>query len=220
MAKKPPAINRTEEQKARLEQVTRRHGAERRSVERGPIILACAEGKQKRELAVDDRLSLPRISKWRSRLANEGMRGLDKARRAGKPATYAQALNAGNPAVWRVLKKEGRPLHRARRRGLSAEPAFTEKAAPGMGRSLNPPLTALLLSGDEKPGIAALERKTGYVEPRDKTVVGAYPGTCKRQGSLNRFAALKGATGPIKAEPANTQRREDFQAFRERVMSD
>ena len=48
MPRKAPEIILTEEQKAQLEKVTRSHTAERRSVERAKIILACAEGKQNR----------------------------------------------------------------------------------------------------------------------------------------------------------------------------
>lgn len=248
MPKKAPEIILTEEQKSRLEKVTRSHTAERREVERAQIILACAEGKQNREIAADYHMSLPRVSKWRSRFAKAGLAGLEDARRPGKPETYgeafrnsllskleaeppaglarwdsqtlAEALNASKHAVWRALKKEGIHLHRARSWCISTDPEFTEKSANIIGLYLNPPLNALVLSVDEKPSIQALERQTGYIETRDKTVVRAYKSTYKRHGTLNLFAALNVATGHIKAETTKTKTRDDFQAFMESVMSD
>jgi len=90
--RKATEIVLTEEQKAQLEKVTRSHSAERRSVERANIILACAEGKQNQEIALDYDMSRPRVSKWCSRFAKEGMIGLEDARRCGKPATYGEAF--------------------------------------------------------------------------------------------------------------------------------
>ncbi|MGZ5574887.1 MAG: helix-turn-helix domain-containing protein, partial [Methylobacter sp.] len=69
MAKNAPEIKLTEEQKTQLEKITQNQSAGRRSVERAKIILACAEGKQNREIALDYQMSLPRVSKWRCRFA-------------------------------------------------------------------------------------------------------------------------------------------------------
>jgi len=248
MPRKAPEIILTEEQKAQLEKVTRSHSAERRSVERAKIILACAEGKQNREIALDYQMSLPRIRKWRGRFAKEGMTGLEDVQRSGKPETYgesfrntllskleaeppeglarwdsptlAEALNASKHAVWRALKKEGIHLHRARSWCISTDPEFTEKSANIIGLYLNPPINALVLSVDEKPSIQALERNTGYIETRDKKIVRAYKSTYKRHGTLNLFAALNIATGHIKAETTKTKTRDDFQAFMDSVISD
>jgi transposase len=90
--RKATEIVLTEEQKALLEKAMRSHSAERRSVERANIILACAEGKQNQEIALDYDMSRPRVSKWRSRFAKEGMIGLEDARRCGKPATNGEAF--------------------------------------------------------------------------------------------------------------------------------
>jgi transposase len=81
---------------------------------------------------------------------------------------------------------------------------------------LNPPIYALVISVDEKPSIQALERKTGFVETRDKKIVGTY----KRHGTVNLFAALNVATGHIKAQTTQTKTREDFQSFMDHVVQD
>jgi len=248
MPRKAPEIILTKEQQARLEKITRSHSAERRMVERTRIVLACAAGKQNREVAAEYETSLSRVSKWRKRFIEHGFAGLEDEYRPGKPETYgqpfrdkllskletkppeglarwdcptlAEELEATTHAVWRALKKEGIHLHRARSWCISTDPEFTEKAANIIGLYLNPPMNALVLSVDEKPSIQALERKTGYIETRDKAIMRAYKSTYKRHGTLNLFAALNVATGQIKAETTITKKREDFQNFMDSVMSD
>jgi hypothetical protein len=102
---------------------------------------------------------------------------------------------------------------------ISTDLEFTEKSAAIIVFYLNP-LINPGLSVDEKPSRQVLERKTGYIETRDKTVVRAYKSTYKRHGPLNLFAALNIATGHIKAETTKTKTRDDFQAFMDSVMSD
>ncbi len=245
MPRKAIEIILTAEQQAQLEKMTRSHRAERRMVERARIILACAEGKQNQEIAVELETSAPRIGKWRRRFAEQGLAGLEDTQRPGKPKTYGKAfrdqllakldttppeglarwdcptlaeeLKASQHAVWRALKKEGIYLHRARSWCISTDPEFTEKSANIIGLYLNPPLNALVISVDEKPSIQALERPTGFVETRDQKIVSAYKSTYKRHGTLNLFAALDVATGYIRAQ---TKKREDFQAFMDHVMED
>ena len=229
-------LNETE--KAYLEKLSRSHSAERRLVERAKIILECAQGRQNKEIASDFKVSVARIAKWRTRFVNQRLSGLYDEQRTGKPVVHGDAfrnallalleqtppeglarwdcpalaieLNATKAAVWRALKKEGIYLHRARSWCVSTDPEFTEKAADIIGLYLNPPLNALVLSIDEKPSIQAIERKTGYIETRDKTVTQAYKSTYKRHGTLNLFAALNVATGIIKGKMTQTKTREDF----------
>lgn len=248
MPRKAIEIILTKEQEAQLEKMTRSQRAERRMVERARIILACAAGKQNQEIAAEFETSVLRVGKWRRRFAENGLAGLADEQRPGKPETYGKAfrdqllaklettppeglarwdcptlaeeLEASQHAVWRALKKEGIYLHRARSWCISTDPEFTEKSAAIIGLYLNPPINALVISVDEKPGIQALERTTGFVETRDQKVVGAYKSTYKRQGTLNLFAALNVATGHIKAQATSTKKREDFQAFMDQVMED
>lgn len=118
--------------------------------------------------------------------------------------TLAKQLGASTHAVWRVFKKEGIYLHRARSWCISTDPEFAEKSANIIGLYLNPPLNALVLSIDEKPGIQAFERETGYIETRDQKLVRAYKSTYKHHGTLNLFAVLNVATGHLKAQTTQT----------------
>jgi len=150
MPRKAIEITLTNEQKQQLEKIVRSHSAERRQVERAQIILACATGKQNQEVALSLTCSIPRVSKWRKRFAEQGLAGLDDEPRPGKPETYgkdfrdrlltkleekppeglarwdcptlAEALNASLHAVWRALKKEGIYLHRSRSWCVSTDP--------------------------------------------------------------------------------------------------
>ena len=176
------------------------------------------------------------------------MAGLEDDQRPGKPEVYgkafrdrllakleekpptglarwdcpslAEVLNASQHAVWRALKKEGLYLHRSRSWCVSTDPEFTEKSANIIGLYLNPPLNALVISVDEKPSIQILERTTGFIETRDKTIVAACKSTYKRHGTLNLLAALNVATGHIKAQTTPCKTREDFQGFMDLVMAD
>jgi len=248
MPRKAPEIKLSDAEKAHLEKLSRSHRAERRMVERATILLACAEGKQNQQIANELGVSTIRVGKWRSRFALQGLSGLNDEPRPGKPVihdaafrnkllaqlektppeglsrwdcpTLAELLNVSQAAVWRVLRKEGIHLHRARSWCVSTDPEFTEKAADIIGLYLDPPLNALVLSVDEKPSIQALERKVGYVQTRDKSWVKAYQSPYKRHGTLNLFAALNVATGEIKGQTTQTKTRDDFRQFMAAIIED
>ena len=46
---------------------------------------------------------------------------------------------------------------------FSVDPEFTIKSVDIIGLYMDPPYNALVISVDEKPGIQAIERSTGYV---------------------------------------------------------
>jgi len=124
---------------------------------------------------------------WRKNLPKEWLAGWDCP-------TLAKQLGGSTHAVWRLLRKEGIYLHRARSWCISTDPEFATKAANIVGLYLNPPLNALVLSVDEKPSIQAIERETGFIETRDKKVYRGYKSMYKRHGTLNLFAALNVAS--------------------------
>lgn len=217
-------------------------------VERARIVLACLEGKEIQQVAREVGTSIPTASKWRRRFAEGGVNGLRDRARSGKPAKYgasfrdrvlalleqppprglshwdgravAEALGAGIHAVWRVLRREGIYLQRLRTWCVSTDPEFAPKAAEVVGLYLNPPLNALVLSVDEKPGIQAIQRPSGYVETDSGAVVRAMKSTYKRNGTLNLFAALEIATGQIHAQTSEQKKREDFRRFLDSVIAE
>ena len=103
---------------------------------------------------------------------------------------------------------------------MSTDPEFSTKAADIIGLYLSPPQNAFVISVDEKPSIQALERKTGYVCTRSGKIVRGMKSTYKRHGTINLFAALNVAPGEIKSKTTQTQKRPDFQAFMEELVTD
>lgn len=217
-------------------------------VERARMVLACLEGKEIQQVARDCGVSVPTVTKWRRRFARHGLVGLRDQPRSGKPPRYdaafrdriltlieqpppkglshwdgpsvAATLGASVHAVWRVLRKEGIYLQRLRTWCVSTDPEIAPKAAEVVGLYLNPPLNALVLSVDEKPGIQAIQRTSGYVETDSGAVVRAMKSTYKRHGTLNLFAALEIASGHVYAQTTEQKKREDFRRFLDAVVAE
>ena len=243
-----PSLECSQEVRGQLIALSRDRGAESRWVERARIILACLDGKEIQQVARELRVSVVTVSKWRSRFALFGVRGLQDRLRPGKPAQYgsdlrdrilklleqtppegysrwegslvAERLGVSVHAVWRVLRREGIYLQRLRSWCVSTDPEFGAKAAEVVGFYLNPPLNAIVLGVDEKPGIQAIERTMGYVETDSGAVVRALKSTYKRHGTLNLFAALDVASGHVYGKTTELKKRVDFQQFLDEVVGE
>jgi transposase len=248
MPKHAAPLECSAETRAELTALSRSRTQEARLVERARIVLACLEGKEIQQVAREMATSIPTVSKWRRRFAQNGIAGLSDRPRSGKPATYddgfrarvlalleqappagmghwdgravAEALGASVHAVWRLLRREGIYLQRLRTWCVSTDPEFAPKAAEVVGLYLNPPLNALVISVDEKPSIQALQRPSGYVETDSGAVVRAMKSTYKRNGTLNLFAALEIASGQVHAQTTDRKKREDFRRFLEAVIAE
>ncbi len=77
-----------------------------------------------------------------------------------------------------------------------------------------------MISIDEKPGIQALERATGYVCTSSNKIVRGLKSTYKRHGTLNLFAALNVATGSVHAQTTEFKRRIEFLAFMDQLLAE
>ena len=231
-----------------LERISRSGKEEHRIVWRANLVLACADNRKIVDIAVEYHTRPNTVIKWRDRFKADGIAGLHDAPRSGKPKTYpddlrekviailnqdppsgyavwngpliADRLNASKDKVWNILKKEGIQLQRHRSWCVSTDPEFTGKSADIVGLYINPPDNAIVISIDEKPGIQALQRTTGYVETRSGKIVRAYKSTYKRNGTLNLFAALNVAAGSIKAKTTGTKKRLDFLEFMDDLLHD
>lgn len=85
----PFVIVLSDEDRHRLEVLSRRQTAERRMVVRACIVLAAADGEQ--NVGIADRLgvALNTVIKWRKRFFTEGMDGLADRKRSGRPRTFS-----------------------------------------------------------------------------------------------------------------------------------
>ncbi len=248
MSKKTQVITCTKADEIILDSWVRSRTMEARLVERAKIIVNSLKGQNVSEIAADLHIRPNTVIDWKKRFQQKGIDGLYDLPRSGKPKIYGQNfrdkvletlektppigqaiwdgpalakhLNTSTHAVWRVLRKEGICLSRQRSWCVSTDPEFSTKATNIIGLYLNPPMNALVISVDEKPGIQALERTTGYVETDNGKIVRGYKSTYKRNGTLNLFAALEVATGLIHTQTTEYKRRIEFLEFMDRVVVD
>ena len=89
MAKAKP-IYLSQEEKRVLKSWSQSGRTEQRLAERARMILALAEGQTNREVALRLRTRQARVSKWRTRFAQQGREGLKDAPRQGAPRRYDQ----------------------------------------------------------------------------------------------------------------------------------
>ena len=248
MPRHAPRLECAAETRAELLAMSRSRSEEVRLAERARIVLACLDSKEIQQVAAELGLSVPTVSKWRRRFAEQGVKGLRDLPRSGKPVKFgaefrdrvlallehapppgqaqwdgpavAERLGASVHAVWRVLRREGIYLQRLRTWCVSTDPEFATKAAEVVGLYLNPPLNALVISVDEKPSIQAIQRPSGYVETDSGAIVRALKSTYKRNGTLNLFAALEIASGQVHAQTTDQKKREDFRRFLDSVIAE
>jgi transposase len=79
------AIKLSREDRKSLELLTRRGTAEHRQVVRAQIALMCHAGATTTAIAEAVGVSVQTVSHWRTRLARQGLKGLDEVARPGRP---------------------------------------------------------------------------------------------------------------------------------------
>ena len=241
MGKATP-IQLSDEERQVLESWLRAGSTQQRFAQRARFILGAAEGDTTTTIAASNGVRPATVSKWRTRFAQHGLKGLQDAPRPGARRVYGRAsekrvlamLDEPPPRghatwtgslvaeklgdipadqVWRILRRYGIHLQRRRSWCISTDPEFAAKAADIVGLYLDPPANAVVLCIDEKPSIQALERAQGMLRlPSGKAVTG-FSHTYKRHGTTTLFAALEVATGQVKGGHYKRRRRREFLDF-------
>ena len=85
----PFVIELSDEDRGRLEALTRKGTAEARMVERARIVLAAAAGVNNCDTADDLGIALNTVVKWRKRFFEEGIAGLADRKRSGRPRRFS-----------------------------------------------------------------------------------------------------------------------------------
>ena len=248
MTKQATPIALTTEQQGILESWMKASTTEQRLVQRSKIILEAAKGMRTDAIARELGIRTATVSKWRTRFANEGLRGLEDAPRSGRRRKYNETtehrilakLDDPVPAgetvwtarlsvkklgdvsihhVWRIFRKHGIHLQRRHSWCISTDPEFATKAADVVGLYLAPPENAVVLCVDEKPAIQALERAQGYLRLPNGRALTGFSHHYKRHGTTTLFAALEVTTGLIRAGHYNRRRRREFLDFMNHVVS-
>jgi len=248
MTKQATPIALTTEQQGILESWMKASTTEQRLVQRSKIILEAAKGMRTDAIARDLGIRTATVSKWRTRFANEGLRGLEDAPRSGRRRKYDETterrvlakLDDPVPVgetvwtarlivkeledvsihhVWRIFRKHGIHLQRRHSWCISTDPEFATKAADVVGLYLAPPENAVVLCVDEKPAIQALERAQGYLRLPNGRALTGFSHHYKRHGTTTLFAALEVTTGLIRAGHYSRRRRREFLDFMNGIVS-
>jgi transposase len=230
----------SDEERATLERWARRPKSAQALAFRCRIVLAAADGRANKDIAAELGCNPTTVGKWRNRFAADRLDGLHDDPRPGKPRTVtdedvervivktleesppdathwssysmARATGMSQSTVSRIWRAFGLKPHLAESFKLSPDPQFIDKVRDIVGLYLNPPEAAVVLCGDEKSQIQALDR-TAPILP-------LLPGTpqrrshdYKRNGTTNLYAALDVATGKVIADMAPRHRAEEFRKF-------
>ena len=161
-------ITLTEGVRRTLERLSRSRSSEARLVERSRIVLLAAEGRENKEIASELGITRATVGRWRDRIAEHGIAGIEKdAPRGGRPPkaredlaqkivemttrqkpahathwstrTLAEALGTNHSLVSRVWNANGLKPHLSRTFKVSNDPHFAEKLVDVVGLYLDPP---------------------------------------------------------------------------------
>jgi transposase/biotin operon repressor len=183
-----PALAVTPQQRQVLETWTRSRVLPHRLVQRAQLVLLASEGVANETIARRLGVSRAKVARWRRRFEEAGVNGLEEARGRGRRATYGRAF------VEEVVSTPLQP-HLTRTFTYRRDPLLAEKVSEVVGRYMNPPENAIVLSVDEKSPIQALDRTQPL--PMKPPQVERRPHDSKRYGTTTPFAALDVATGAV-----------------------
>jgi transposase len=238
-----PALELSEEDRAKLTSWTRSRTLSAGRAERARIVLAVAEGSGTTAVARRVGVSRPTVIKWRDRFAAHGMAGLEDEERSGRPKSVDDAaiiaatlepppkklgvthwssrllgrqLGIGDATVARAWRKYGVKPWRRETFKFSTDPELEGKVRDVVGLYLNPPEKAIVLCIDEKSQIQALNR-TAPILPLRPGLPEKATHDYKRNGTTTLFAALEVATGKVTDQCYDRHGKAEFLDFLTKV---
>ena len=186
--------------------------------------MACAEGRDNKDVAARLRVNITTVGKWWQRFLEDRLDGLADEPRPGAPCTttdamveeivtrtleekpktatcwstrgMAQAVGLSQSAIVRVWNAFGLKPHKAETFKLSTDPYFVEKVRDVVGLYMSPPANAIVLSIDEKSQVQALDRTQPLLPMTPGQAERGTPDYV-RNGTTSLFAALNVATSTV-----------------------
>ncbi len=239
-------INLTEDERGRLEAMSRSRTLEGRQVQRARIILLAAGGLSNRGIGEELGIDYKTAMCWRNRFLKQGFEGIEKERagRGRKPlirletvlevvektlqakpenATHwslrrmAEASGLSKSTIHRIWQNRGLKPHLCETFKLSKDPEFEAKLLDVVGLYLDPPEHAIVLSADEKSQIQALDRSQPGL-PMKPGRCGTMTHDYKRNGTTTLFAAMDTLTGKVIAECMPRHRHQEWLRFLKRIQ--
>jgi transposase len=126
--------------------------------------------------------------------------------------SMARQVGLSQTAVSRIWRAFGLKPHLVQTWKLSTDPQFIDKVGDVVGLYLDPPQAALVLWGDEKRQIQALDR-TAPSLPILPTTPARRTHDEVRTGTSSLFAALDGASGKVISQVHRRHRHQEFLKF-------
>jgi transposase len=239
-----PPVVLSDDERATLQEWTRRRRTAQAMALRARIVLAASTGATNTAIAAKLGVVIPTVGKWRRRFLRQRIAGLMDAPRVGAPrkitdaevetairttlesrpkdATHwstrslARKLGLSQSTVSRMWRAFGLQPHRVETFKLSTDPQFIEKVRDIVGLYLDPPDRALVLCVDEKSQIQALDR-TQPLLPMRPGQVERRTHDYVRHGTVSLFAALDARTGEIIGRCESRHRSQEFRKFLDQI---
>lgn len=246
MARRAREIVLGDEERVELERIVCASTSEQRMVQRARVVLLAAAGETNAEIAPQVWLSAHKVSKWRTRFAEERLAGLFDRSRPGGPRRYghderlavfrtacapppegthwtvrslAAEVGISKSRVHVILDDADLKPHQVRSWLTSLDPDFDTKQAQVCGLYLDPPEGAIVVSIDEKTSIQAKQPV--------RATIPAAPGRperrefeYKRHGTVALLAALLVHSGEVKGSVYERNSRVEFVDFLDRLEAE
>lgn len=238
------ALELSSAERSELEALARRRKTAQAIAMRARIVLACAEGKQNKDVAAELGVDKATVGTWRRRFVDRRLDGLHDEPRSGAPRTIddaqieavivqtleslpkdsthwssrgmAEQSRISTSSVQRIWRAFGLQPHRFETFKLSTDPLFVAKVRDVVGLYVSPPERAIVLCVDEKSQIQALDRSQPMLPMR--------PGQPARRshdyfrhGTTSLFAALDVATGRVIGKCYGRHRAKEFRKFLDEI---
>ena len=131
----------------------------------------------------------------------------------------AESIGLAVSTVQKIWRAHGLAPHRLRTFKLSRDPQFAAKVHDVVGLYVDPPAHSLVLSGDEKSQIQALDRTQPGL-PMKRGRAGTMTHDYIRNGTTTLFAALNVLDGTVVGQCMQRHRHQEFLRFLNRLEHD